>query len=145
MLLQTNFMTTNRIFGTVFQYRDNIEIISTTRTNISDKRSSEIQFKIHSFSKMKIQVTDLMLKFRRCLYRRNRILQIINSQSISRFANMLKENILQLKARNIGKKFTVYLNLTGDALIANSVKDFKEPYQSMLSLTQPLRDILMKH
>ena len=145
MLLQTNFMTTNRIFGTVFQYRDNIEIISTTRTNISDKRSSEIQFKIHSFSKMKIQVTDLMLKFRRCLYRRNRILQIINSQSISRFANMLKENILQLKARNIGKKFTVYLNLTGDALIANSVKDSKEPYQSMLSLTQPLRDILMKH
>ena len=145
MLLKTNFMTTNRIFGTVFQYRDNIEIISTTRTNISDKRSSEIQFKIHSFSKMKIQVTDLMLKFRRCLYRRNRILQIINSQSISRFANMLKENILQLKARNIGKKFTVYLNLTGDALIANSVKDSKEPYQSMLSLTQPLRDILMKH
>ena len=145
MLLQTNFMTTNRIFGTVFQYRDNIEIISTTRTNISDKRSSEIQFKIHSFSKMKIQVTDLMLKFRRCLYRRNRILQIINSQSISRFANMLKENILQLKARNIGKKFTVYLNLTGDALIANSVKDSKEPYQSMLSLTQPLRDILMKY
>ena len=145
MLLQTNFMTTNRIFGTVFQYRDNIEIISTTRTNISDKRSSEIQFKIHSFSKMKIQVTDLMLKFRRCLYRRNRILQIINSQSISRFANMLKENILQLKARNIGKKFTVYLNLTGDALIANSVKDSKEPYQSMLSLQQPLRDILMKH
>ena len=145
MLLQTNFMTTNRIFGTVFQYRDNIEIISTTRTNISDKRSSEIQFKIHSFSKMKIQVTDLMLKFRRCLYRRNRIVQIINSQSISRFANMLKENILQLKARNIGKKFTVYLNLTGDALIANSVKDSKEPYQSMLSLTQPLRDILMKH
>ena len=145
MLLQTNFMTTNRIFGTVFQYRDNIEIISTTRTNISDKRSSEIQFKIHSFSKMKIQVTDLMLKFRRCLYRRNRILQIINSQSISRFANMLKENILQLKARNIGKKFTVYLNLTGDALITNSVKDSKEPYQSMLSLQQPLRDILMKH
>ena len=145
MLLQTNFMTTIRIFGTVFQYRDNIEIISTTRTNISDKRSSEIQFKIHSFSKMKIQVTDLMLKFRRCLYRRNRILQIINSQSISRFANMLKENILQLKARNIGKKFTLYLNLTGDALIANSVKDSKEPYQSMLSLTQPLRDILMKH
>ena len=145
MLLKTNFMTTNRIFGTVFQYRDNIEIISTTRTNISDKRSSEIQFKIHSFSKMKIQVTDLMLKFRRCLYRRNRILQIINSQSISRFANMLKENILQLKARNIGKKFTVYLNLTGDALIANSVKDSKEPYQSVLNLTQPLREILMKH
>ena len=48
---------------------------------------------------------------------------------------MLKENILQLKARNIGKKFTVYLNLTGDALIANSVKDSKEPYQSVLSLT----------
>ena len=142
MLLQTNFMTTNRIFGTVFQYRDNIEIISTTRKNISDKRSSEIQFKIHSFSKMKIQVTDLMLKFRRCLYRRNRILQIINSQSISRFANLLKENIPQLEARNIGK-FIVYLNLIGDALIANSVKDSKEPYQSMLSL--PLREVLMKH
>ena len=145
MLLQTNFMTTNRIFGTVFKYLDNIQIISTTRTNISDKQSTEKWFKIHSFSKMKIQVTDLMLKFRRCLYRCNRILQIINSQSISRFANMLKENILQLKARNIGKKFTVYLNLTGDALIANSVKDSKEPYQSMLSLQQPLRDILMKH
>ena len=145
MLLQTNFMTTNRIFGTVFQYRDNIEIISTTRKNISDKRSSDIQFKIHSFSKMKIQVTDLMLKFRRCLYRRNRILQIINSQSISRFPNLLKENIPQLEARNIGKKFIVYLNLIGDALIANSVKDFKEPYQSMLSLTQPLREVLMKH
>ena len=48
---------------------------------------------------------------------------------------MLKENIPQLEARNIGKNFTVYLNLIGAALIANSVKDSKEPYQSMLSLT----------
>ena len=71
MLLQTNFTTTNRIFGTVFKYIDNIQIISTTRTNISDKRSTEKWFEIHSFSKMKIKVTDLMLKFRRCLYRRN--------------------------------------------------------------------------
>ena len=48
---------------------------------------------------------------------------------------MLKENIPQLEMRDIEKKFTVYLILTGDALIANSVKDYKEFYQSMLNAT----------
>ena len=48
---------------------------------------------------------------------------------------MLKENIPQLEARNIGKMFIVYLNLTGDALIADSAKDSKEPYQSMPNST----------
>ena len=97
-----------------------------------------------SKQKMKIEVTDLMLKLSRCLYRHNGIVQII-VRHVSRFANMLKENIPQLEARNIGKVFTVYLNLTGDALIADSAKDSKEPYQSMPNSTQPLRLIFIKH
>ena len=57
---------------------------------------------------------------------------------------MLKENIPQLEARNIGKNFTVYLNLIGAALIANSLKDSKEPYQSMLNLTLKNNDKISK-
>ena len=112
------------------------------RDGKSEERSTERWFKIHCLNKVihYIKQTEnenpgrvFEIKHVQAIY-----IEILQSYGysteshVSRLADMLKENIPGLELRNVGKKLTLFFNLTADILISDSVKDYNHFYQSML-------------
>ena len=63
---------------------------------------------------------------------------------VHRFGDMLKEKLLGIELRNVGKKLMLYFKSTADALINESVNDSHDFYQTLLETALPLRQMMAK-
>ena len=57
---------------------------------------------------------------------------------------MLKEKLLGIEFRNVGKKLMLYFKSTADVLINDSVNDSHDFYQTLLETALPLRQMMAK-